>query len=538
MMDRQHAFELDRGTRFNNYQVESVLGQGGMGVAYLARDVVLGRPVVVKVMLGGDPTEEPRLLERFRREAVAGALIDSEAVVKVFESGRIRGGPTLPIQGFPFIAMQYIDGASLGEIHKARGKLPAETAAAVVLGAARGLVATHAAEIVHRDVKPDNVLLTRTGQVKLVDFGIAKFLKGVGGGPPPPNLTAPGIAVGTPAFVAPEQARGEEVDGRADVYALGVTLYLLMTGELPFLGANANAMVALRLLADPKPPRERVPEIPRELETVCLALLTRESSARPTAADAAALLERIVPGDRSAELAALFGDPGTAGAIDLRASVAERYGLAKEADERPKRIHGNVAPRAAATSEPPAASARWLPAALYAFGSCVLGASAIAVALVLRAPETSAPPAASPPVAQILTRETAPRLLREAIASRSPTSVRATADALRAAPAFEGSAGLLEAAGDSEQLVAAFSARTRAFDPDLPLDSLLDAINEAAAKDPALRDDRVRAGATLLGAVSGRRVPAALLLPSGSSGPGETLARTLVALRLERPGTR
>jgi serine/threonine-protein kinase len=519
-----------------------------MGAAFLARDVVLGRPVVVKVMLS-HVARDPLLLERFRREAIAGALIDSESVVKVYETALVAGSPPVPIQGLPFIAMQFVDGATVFEVATGVGRVGPDLVAAMMLGIAKGLVATHAAGIVHRDVKASNALLTRDGKVKLADFGLAKFVRGIGGGPPPPNVTMPGVAVGSPAYIAPEQARGDEIDGRADIYALGVSFYELVTGTLPFVGKDAVEVVTLRFKIDPRPPRELVPDLSPELESVCLAFLERDPSARPNASEAVGLLERLVPGDRREDLAALFFDPEARGRFELNSTIAARYGLAGKAPEKaPRKVHGSVGLPAEKTTREavsapapaPAGGPRLLPAVLYAFGSCVLGASAIAVALILR--PAPALPVAPPPVvasSPALTGETAPAALRAAIASRKPERVRAVADALRAAPAFAGSAALLEAAEQAEPLVTIFAERTRALDGSLSLERVLDALARDATKDGKNADPDLAAAATLLGTVAGLKVPRALLLPGGSGGPSaERLDHVLAALRLERPEPR
>jgi serine/threonine protein kinase len=515
------------GTRFNNYQVERLLGYGGMGAAFLARDTILGRPVVVKVMLG-DAADDPTLLERFRREAQAGALIDSENVVKVYKAGRISGTPSLPLQGKPFIAMQYVDGGTVGDIATSHGRLPADLVAAITLGMARGLVATHAAGIVHRDVKPANALLTRDGRLKLADLGLAKFLRGINGGPPPPDLTRPGMTVGTAAYIAPEQAKGEAVDGRADVYALGATFYELLTSTLPFEGTSYLDTMALRFSEDPRPPRALVPDLPPAVERVCLALMARDPQRRPDASEAVGMLASLVPGDPSHALARLFADPKASTHLELVSTVARRYGLVRKPDGvLPDDVVTLPAPVVAAPhSAAPAAGRQLLPAALFALGSFFLATAAIVVALiVVRAP----PPLATAPPVVPATRETAPSILKTAILSRRASSVRLAADALRAAPPFADSAKLIDAARDAELLVGVLEAR--GLDATLPLERLLDAL-------PASGDD-VKAAATLLAAVAGQRVPGALLLPAEArSGPADELARTLAALQLERPAAR
>jgi tRNA A-37 threonylcarbamoyl transferase component Bud32 len=529
---------LEPGTRFNNYQVERLLGHGGMGAAFLARDLVLGRPVVVKVMLG-DAADDPTLLERFRREAQAGALIDSENVVKVYKAGRISGAPTLTIQGKPFIALQYVDGGTVSDLARSQGRLPADLVAAMMLGLARALVATHAAGIVHRDVKPSNVLLTRDGRLKLADLGLAKFLRGINGGPPPPDLTRPGRAVGTAAYMAPEQARGGAVDGRADVYALGVTFYELLTDTLPFVGSSDLETMALRLRESPRPLREVVPDLAPEYEGICLAFMERDPTRRPDAADAVRLLERLVPGDRSQGLAGLFADPKASKHLELVATVARRYGLVRESSR--------VLPDGIDEIEtaPGAPEGRVLPAALFALGAFFLATAAIAVALIVvhgRPQAVSAPPVAVAPL--VPPPDPAPRTasatVKAAIASRRASKVRAAADTLRATPSLGATGPLIEAAGDAALLLGAFETRTRGLEPTLALDELFDALLvDAASKTSGAVDDDVKAAATLLAAVEGRTVPGELYLPADArGGAADKLAHALGVLELERPSQR
>src|SRR5262249_41693581 len=157
---------------------------------------------------------------------------------------------------------EFVDGRSAGDLLIENGCLDPSVAAAIVLGAMRGLAAAHAAGIVHRDVKPANILVARDGRVKLADFGVAK-LQDDPAAPPAEDrltqLTQPGSAIGTPAYMAPEQARGLDVDGKADVFALGVTFYELLTARLPYKGASTLDTLSMRLSKDPMPPRKLVP---------------------------------------------------------------------------------------------------------------------------------------------------------------------------------------------------------------------------------------------------------------------------------------
>jgi serine/threonine-protein kinase len=290
--------EIDLSGRHGRYEIERLLGRGGMGAVYLAKQLDLGRTVVIKVIAAGND-KDVSYIERFRREAQAAARIDSDNVVKVFETGRLAG--------LPFIAMEYVDGSSVSALVASRGYFVPSIAAAIVLAAARALEKAHAAGIVHRDVKPANILLCKDGRVKVADFGLAKFLVSANASPTPGQaLTAPGSTVGTPAYMSPEQAQGLDVDGRADVYALGVTFFELMTGRQPFVGTTVRGTIALRLAEDPPPPRSLVASIPEVFERACLSLMTRDPEERPTIGQAIALLEPLVGAHPSAALAQLF----------------------------------------------------------------------------------------------------------------------------------------------------------------------------------------------------------------------------------------
>ncbi|HZU96650.1 MAG TPA: serine/threonine-protein kinase, partial [Planctomycetota bacterium] len=449
--------------------------------------------------------------------------------------------------GKPFIAMQFVDGASVADIAKGHGRLPPTLAAAIVLGMARGLVAIHAAGIVHRDVKPANTLITRDGRIRIADMGLAKFVRGVGGAPPPPEITKPGSAIGTPLYIAPEQAHGDQVDGRADIFALGVTFYELLTGNWPFRGRDALETVALRFTEEPRRPRDILPDIPPAIEQACLAFLEKDPARRPNANQAVIVLERLAAGDRSRELVDLFCAPQSATTVDLGATMSKTYGL-----DGHKEDDGIIAatlppPTAsspirspfeapAAPAAPPPRDSRVLVAALYAFGSCVLTAGAITVALILRSPPPAPAPAPPPPpvpapAPATPTRENAAALLKAAIASRHALKVRTVGDEVRAASGIPDGAALAQAAMDAERLLGVFEVQTRTLDPALPLERVLDELKKAPRP-----DDDLRAAATLLAAVEGQAVPAELLLPADAKGSAaERLERALKALGLDRP---
>jgi serine/threonine-protein kinase len=266
-----------------------------MGTVYLARPLQQPddprRRVVVKV-ISPDLARDPVAVERLRREAVAAAKVFSPHVVRVHEFGVENGTP--------FIAMEYVEGRSVQQLVTELGRFAPEQATRIVLAAAQGLRDVHAAGILHRDVKPANILLDGAGQVKLADFGICKLSKKTLEGTP--TISLAGEVLGSPDYMAPEQAEGKPLDGRADIYALGVTYYQLLTGELPFHSTTAIATLARALNEKAQPPRAVVPAIPAHVERACLKMMAREPQDRPRDAEALiALLKGIGrPSDRTA----------------------------------------------------------------------------------------------------------------------------------------------------------------------------------------------------------------------------------------------
>jgi eukaryotic-like serine/threonine-protein kinase len=232
------------------YEVERPLGHGAMAVVDLARDLELGRLVALK-RLAENLARDDEIRPRFVREARLAARLSHPNVVRVYDVGEADGRP--------FIAMEHVDGESLAELLARRGRLPADDAAALGAQAARALAAAHDAGLVHRDVKPHNLLLDRDGTLKLGDFGIAFGLEGT-------KLTVAGTVLGTAAYLAPEQSRGERVTSAADVYALGVVLVELLTGQ-PGRSAPGGPLagVLTRCLADEPEQRPTAAELARNL---------------------------------------------------------------------------------------------------------------------------------------------------------------------------------------------------------------------------------------------------------------------------------
>ncbi len=262
------------------YRIESTLGFGGMGTVYLARQLSLDRPVALKVMsrrYSGDPV----FAARFTREAFAAARMNHPNVVQIFDIGEAEGQR--------FFSMEYVPGRSLADHVKFDGKLDPETAVGYVLQAARGLKHAHDLGLIHRDVKPDNLLLNDQGVVKVADMGLVKTPQAAPGdddldagpAPAPAAMTGARMALGTPAYMSPEQCRdAAAVDHRADIYSLGCTLYVLVTGRTPFEGSTAVALMTKHAYEPILPPELLVNRVPKELSAVILRMMAKSADDR------------------------------------------------------------------------------------------------------------------------------------------------------------------------------------------------------------------------------------------------------------------
>lgn len=261
-------------------QLKRQLGSGAMGAVYAGIDLATGDPVAVKLMAG--ESSSPARVRRFMAEAEAAASVDHPVIVK-----------TLAIdvdeEGRPFQLLELVEGDSLQAIRKKRGRLAAAEVAAIGARLASGLAAAHAAGVVHRDIKPTNVLIQREEpRVRLVDFGIAKQVRST---ILAPTLTAPGQIIGTPAYMAPEQIEAASViTPAADIYALGVMLYELIAGALPF-AATGPALLVAAITMEPMPLSELVPDAPPKIAAMLMRCLARDPEARPSARQLAELLE-------------------------------------------------------------------------------------------------------------------------------------------------------------------------------------------------------------------------------------------------------
>jgi serine/threonine-protein kinase len=265
----------------SGYEVEEVLGRGGMGIVFRARHLPLNRPVALKMTLAGAFAESNERM-RFQCEAEAVAGLRHPNVVHIYDVGEVDGRP--------YFTMEYVEGGSLAR-KLAGTPQPAHQAAQLVATLAGAMQAAHATGIIHRDLKPANVLLAADGTPKISDFGVARRVEDCAG------LTQTGTPVGTPSYMAPEQAQGrrDAVGPAVDVYALGAILYELLTGRPPFRGETASATMHLVLTEEPVPPVRLNPRAPRDLGTICLKCLQKEPGRRyPTAAELAADLERFL----------------------------------------------------------------------------------------------------------------------------------------------------------------------------------------------------------------------------------------------------
>jgi serine/threonine-protein kinase len=271
VVDREDPATLS-GRTISHFRIGEPLGSGGMGVVYEAEDIRLGRPVALK-FLAPELVRDPAAKARFLKEARAAPALDHANLCTILDIGESE-------DGLLFLAMPRYHGESL-ERRIACGPLPVEEALDIIVQAARGLAKAHEHGIIHRDVKPGNLFVTRDGVVKILDFGIAKLTGEVG-------HTRRGALLGTPSYMAPEQTRGETVDARADVWSLGVVLYEMLSGRRPFVGGSGAAVVHAVLHETPEPLTHLRPEVPAELDQIISRMLAKDPGQRH--ADAAEAL--------------------------------------------------------------------------------------------------------------------------------------------------------------------------------------------------------------------------------------------------------
>ena len=255
----------------SEFTVGALLGQGGFAAVFRVRDATLNRDVAVKVLYS-DLAPSPILAERFLREAQTIARLEHPHIVPIYKVG--RDADVL------YIIMRCIDGASLRGLLEAHKKLSIGDAARVARQVSDALAYAHSHDIVHRDIKPDNILLDKTGHVLVTDFGIAKAAQAAQGDKGSTQLTSEGVIIGTPQYMSPEQAAGDTVDGRSDIYSLGIVLYQMLAGEAPFDGDSSASILAKQLTQEPAPIRRLRSDVSQELGFVLERMLEKDPKRR------------------------------------------------------------------------------------------------------------------------------------------------------------------------------------------------------------------------------------------------------------------
>jgi hypothetical protein len=261
----------------DRYEIAAVVGRGGMGVVYRAHDRKLDEDVAIKTIRSETLSVDAAVAERFTTEIRLARRISHRNVVRTHDLGEA--------DGISFVTMEYVRGITVRELLATRGKLGVASALALARQFADALSVAHAAGVIHRDVKPENALIDKEGVLKVMDFGIARLAEATF------SRTQSGMIIGTPAYMAPEQLVGEELDPRADLYALGVVMYECLTGHTPFNAPSAIALVARVLTTQPVPPMIANPDVPPALSDLVMRLLAKTPDGRP--GSAGVLLEQL-----------------------------------------------------------------------------------------------------------------------------------------------------------------------------------------------------------------------------------------------------
>ena len=269
------------------YRLGAVIGHGGMAEVHRGRDVRLGRDVAIK-LLRPELARDPSFQTRFRREAQAAASLNHPAIVAVYDTGEDHSDGVVT----PYIVMEHVEGRTLREVLAAEGRLLPQRAMEITAQICAALEQAHRAGIVHRDIKPGNVMLTPSGEVKVMDFGIARAMTGASS-----TMTQTAAVIGTAHYLSPEQARGEHVDARSDIYSTGCLLYELVTGGPPFSGDTPVAVAYQHVREEPIPPSRVEPEVPAAIDAIVLKAMAKNPANRyQTAAQMRADLERALAG--------------------------------------------------------------------------------------------------------------------------------------------------------------------------------------------------------------------------------------------------
>ncbi|MFI8566172.1 Stk1 family PASTA domain-containing Ser/Thr kinase [Rhodococcus sp. NPDC078407] len=332
-------------TLSSRYELGEILGFGGMSEVHLARDTRLDRDVAIKV-LRADLARDPTFYLRFRREAQNAAALNHPAIVAVYDTGEAEteAGP------LPFIVMEYVDGDTLRDIVRAEGPMPPRRAMEVIADVCAALDFSHRNGIVHRDVKPANIMINNAGAVKVMDFGIARAIADSSS-----PMTQTAAVIGTAQYLSPEQARGEQVDARSDVYSLGCVLFEILTGEPPFTGDSPVAVAYQHVREDPRLPSLVNDTVPRELDSIILKAMAKNPANRyQSAAEMRTDLVRVLGGQRPSAPMVMNDEDRTTilGSVDSRqadvsgrdkpavAAAASRPSRHAEPDYEPKSRRG------------------------------------------------------------------------------------------------------------------------------------------------------------------------------------------------------
>ncbi|MGH8868520.1 MAG: Stk1 family PASTA domain-containing Ser/Thr kinase [Actinomycetes bacterium] len=285
----------------DRYELGDVLGRGGMAEVHLGRDVRLGRTVAIKT-LRADLARDPTFQARFRREAQSAASLNHPSIVAVYDTGEdLVHGVFLP-----FIVMEYVEGQTLRDLMIDGRRLLPDRALEVTAGVLRALEYSHRAGIIHRDIKPANVMLSQNGDIKVMDFGIARAVADTSS-----SMTQTAAVIGTAQYLSPEQARGATVDARSDLYSTGCLLYELLTGRPPFTGDSPVAVAYQHVREDPIPPSHLDPDIPEAVDAIVMKSLAKNPENRyQDAGEMRADIERALAGQPVAA-PAVFGDEAT-----------------------------------------------------------------------------------------------------------------------------------------------------------------------------------------------------------------------------------
>jgi predicted Ser/Thr protein kinase len=338
------------GTVFGNYRIDDKLGEGGMGVVYRATDTELGRAVAIKTLLTDASLDQEGLAARFLREAKAASRLQHPSIVTIHHFG-VEGNTR-------YIVMEYVEGKTLKKII-GNEPMPINSLLEVAIQVADGLAMAHEKGVIHRDMKAENVMVTTRGQVKILDFGLAKLNE-------PAQSTASddaetvyktqeGLAIGTVSHMSPEQALGREVSDRSDVFSFGVVLYEMATGKMPFSGSSAQVTLARILDAEPQPVTRLNPDLPPELDVLIRHCLSKNKNYRPSADELVARLKNIQASLSAEQLASaeLRGGGGKTPAAGIRAASGSRSAMSPM-ESRQHPAFAEMAAAAAPDKEEPA----------------------------------------------------------------------------------------------------------------------------------------------------------------------------------------